>query len=118
VWRYYLLKGYALVVGAGILVLGLLGASPVPPHPPHLEYVLHIGAGALFMAGGWLLDDFGHLRGFVGAMGALRVVAKVGIVGVRSIGVAPIFLPGVGYVCLVIGACSLLVALFIGRFRG
>ena len=42
VWRYYLLKGYALVVGAVVLALGVLGALPhVPPIPlgPNTYYI-------------------------------------------------------------------------------
>ncbi len=112
-----MLKGYTLVVGVGILTLGLLGASPLPPHPVHPEYALHIGAGVLYVAGGWFLEDFAHLRSFVGGLGALLIIGKVVIIGSRSIGLHLTFIPGIGYICLVIGVCSVLLALFIGISR-
>lgn len=117
-WRYYLLKGYTLGVGAALLIFGLLETFIDPFHPEHAESVLHIGVGALFIAGGGVLDNFTYLRSFVGGMGALLIIGKVVIVTVRSIGLDPFFLPSVGYVCAVIGVCSLLLALFIGKAHG
>jgi len=67
-WPYYLLKGYALVVGVALLILGVLEATSLPPNPEHPEYVLHLGAGALFVIGGWIFDERTHLRSFVGVM--------------------------------------------------
>ncbi len=113
-----MLKGYALVVGAVVLALGVLGSLPhVPPDPARPEYLLHVGAGVLFIAGGLFLDELGSLRSYVGALGAMLVLAKVVIIGSRSMGLPSLFIPGVGHVCIVVGLCSLLLALLIGIAR-
>ncbi len=114
--RYYLLKGYALTVGAGIFVLGLLGFMPSPPSPLSLslpENLLHLGAGSLFGASALLLDDPYQLRGVVFGLGILLVFSKVLIVIARWPD-AGFHMPVVGVICFVSGVGSLLVAAFVG----
>ncbi len=120
-WRFYLLKGYALVIGVGLIVLGmadLLGLTsyffiPQPAEPA--ENALHIGTGLLFIGGWWSLDELGSMRAFVGGMGLLQVIGKIVIVGGRTIDLGFFSIHFVGVVCLVVGVCSLLIALFIVR---
>ena len=111
-----MLKGYALVVGALVLALGVLGVLPhVPPNPVRPEYLLHMGTGVLFVTGGLILDEFGSLRSYVGGLGAMLVVAKVVlIVSTPHMGLSRLLIPSVSHVCLVIGVCSVLLALLIG----
>ena len=113
-WRSRLLKGYALSVGAGLLVLGLVGFSPLRPNPVAPENVLHIGTGLLFLGGVLLLNDLGNLRSFMVSMGLLLVLGKALIVGARWFDLGLIYLPLVGVICLVAGVGTLLVALFMG----
>ena len=113
-----MLKGYALVVGAVVLALGVLGVLPhVPPDPAQPEYLLHMGAGVLFIAGGLFLDELGSLRSYVGGLGAMLVVAKVVIIVSSPMGLPSLFIPVVGHVCVVVGVCSVLLALLIGTAR-
>ena len=71
----------------------------------------------LFIAGGLVLDELGSLRSYVGGLGAMLVVAKVVIIVSRFMGLPSLFIPGVGYVCIVVGVCSVLLALLIGIAR-
>ena len=113
-WRLHLLKGYTLMVGAGLFVLGLVGFSPLPPDPVDPESLLHIATGSLFLGGALLLRDLDHLRSFMGGMGLLLVAGKAIIVGARWFDLGIFHLPMIGGVCLVVGVCTLLVALFVG----
>lgn len=113
-WRSRLLKGYTLLVGAGLFVLGLVGFSPLLPTLEAPENLLHVATGSLFIGGALLLDDLGHLRSFMGGMGLLLVLGKAIIVGARWFDLGLFHLPLVGVICLVAGVCTLLVALFVG----
>ena len=123
-WRYYFLKGYTLVVGVGLFgmgMVGLLGLTSyffIPPPEEFAENFLHIGTGLVFICGWWLMDERGTSRTFLGGMGILLVIAKVVIMGGRSMDLGFITVHFVGVVCLVVGVSSLLVALFIGRAPG
>lgn len=108
-----MLRGYSLVVGAGLLVLGLVGLSPFPPSPPLPENILHLGTGGIFIGAGLAMDEPAHLRGFVGGMGVLLVLGKAVIVGAHLID-HDFQVPLVGVVCAVVGTSSLLVAAFVG----
>ena len=121
-WRYYFLKGYTLVVGVGLLVLGvvgLLGLSSylfIPPPTEVAENILHIGTGLLFIGGWWLMDERGTARTFLGGMGLLLVIGKMVIFGGRTIDLGYFTIQFVGIVCIVVGVFSLLVAMFIGPY--
>ena len=111
-----MLKGYAMLVGVGLIVLALLGLASDPPSPLNLSFpenLLHIGAGSLFVSHALVRTSLDHQRGFMIGMGALLVLAKVVIVLVRwpSLGFSITLF---GAVCLVAGVGSLLLALFVG----
>lgn len=111
--RVYLLRAYALGVGFVLLTLGLVGFTSLP-HSTASESVLHLGIALLFFCGGLLLRDLGTLRTFLGGMGVLLLVGKGIIVSTRWFDEGFLHLPLVGIVCLVAGATSLLIALFVG----
>ena len=121
VWRFYLLKGYALMIGVGLLVLGMVGVLGlasyffIPQPAEFAENVLHIGTGLIFIGAWWAIDELRNMRIFVGGMGLLLVIGKIVIVGGRTISLGFLSIHFVGVVCLVVGVCSLLIALFIGR---
>ena len=116
--RYRLLKNYALAVGLGLFVVGLVGFAPSPPSPLAPDYpenLLHIATGLFFMAASrWIVDDLPQLRAFLFGMGTLLVVAKAIIVVVRwpQLGFE---ITLVGAICLVAGVGSLLIAALVGR---
>ena len=99
VWRYYFLKGYTLVVGVGLFVLGVVGLLGlttyffITPPKEFAENFLHIGTGLVFICGWWLMDERGTSRTFLGGMGILLVIAKVVIMGGRSMDLG--FLPSI-----------------------
>jgi hypothetical protein len=64
------------------------------------------------------MDERRTSRTFLGGMGILLVMAKVVIMGGRSMDLGFITIHFVSVVCLVVGVSSLLVALFIGRAPG
>ena len=119
--RFYLLKGYALVIGVGLIVLGMLGLLGltslffIPQPAEFAENILHIGTGLVFIGAWWWIDELGYMRAFLGSMGLLLVLSKIVIVGGRTISLGFLSIDFVGVVCLVVGVCSLLVALFVGR---
>ncbi len=121
VWQSYFLKGYTLVVGVGLFVLGLVGSLGlasyffIPPPSEIAENVLHIGTGLIFIFAWWLMDELSTIRTFLGSMGALLVLGKILIVGGRTYTLGFLTIDFVGVVCLVVGISSLLVALFVGR---
>ena len=120
-WRFYFLKGYTLLVGAGLFVLGLAGLLDLTsysfmPQPVELpDHVLHTCTGLLFIGGGWVMQDLGTIRFFVGGMGLLLVLSKIVLLGGRTYALGFLSFHFVGIVCVVVGVSSLLVALFIGR---
>ncbi len=112
--RYYLLKGYTLVVGVGLLVLGLVGfvpALPLGPSPPH--NLLHLGVGSLFVVAGFVFSSLRELRVFVGGMGAMLVLGKVILVLALWTDLG-LHMPLVGIVCLIAGVGSMLAAALVG----
>ena len=111
--RYYLARGYALSVGLGLFVLGLLGFTPAPPSFSIAENLLHIGTGSLFVAGAALLNKPNELQGFLFGMGILLVLATVLTVAARwpTLGLS---LRLVWVNCLMVGVGSLLMATFAG----
>ncbi len=112
--RTYLLRAYALLIGAGLLILGLTGFTFARPNMPSPENLLHLGVGLLFFAGGTLLEDLRLLRSFLGGMGVVLLLGKATIVSTRWFDQGVFELPLVGVVCLVAGLTSLLLALFTG----
>lgn len=110
-WRVYLLRGYAVVLGVGLFVLGVVGLWSNSPNLAAPESLLHIGGGLLFFFGGLLLAGFRILRFFVGGMGLLEVFGKVFIVGMHSFDLGFIDLPLVGVVCMIAGLSALLMSL-------
>jgi len=76
----YLLKGYALVTGVGLFVLGMVGLLGlasyffIPPPTEVSENVLHIGSGLIFIGAWWFIDEPGSMRTFVGGMGLMLVI--------------------------------------------
>jgi hypothetical protein len=111
--RYYLARGYTLLVGLGLFVLGVLGFAPPPPSMAMAENLMHIATGSLFLAGASLMSRPNQLQGFLFGMGILLVLAKVLIVVARW----PehgLHLPLVGVICLVVGVSSLLIASLVG----
>ncbi len=108
-----MLKGYALAVGVGLFVLGLLGLAPAPPDLDLPENMLHLGLGSLFVGGGLLVNSLNQLRGFVGGMGGLLLLGKAVIVGTRWVDLG-LHIPPVAVVCLVVGVASVFVAAFVG----
>lgn len=64
-----MLRAYALLIGAGLIVLGLTGFSVVPSDVLTFpENALHLAVGLIFCSGVLLLGtDAGNLRRFVGA---------------------------------------------------
>ncbi len=121
VWRFSLLKGYALIIGVGLFVLGVVGVLSltsfffIPKPAEFAENMLHIGTGLIFIGAWWFIDEMGSMRTFVGGMGLILVIGKMTIVGGRTIDLGFLTFHFVGVVCLVVGLCSLLIALFIGR---
>ena len=115
--RYHLLRTYALAVGLGLFVVGLVGimpALPAPLAPDAPANLLHIGAGLLFGAGVWVSKDLSQLRTFVFGMGTLLVLGKL-IIGLSH-------WPQVGpdtalveIICFVVGVGSVLITALIGR---
>ncbi len=116
--RHRLLKNYALAVGLGLVVVGLVGVVPSPPSPlvpNYPENLLHIGTGLLFVAAGRLVaDNLQQLRAFLFGMGILLVLAKVVITAARwpNLGLE---ITMVGGICLVAGVGSMLIAALGGR---
>lgn len=112
--RTYLLRAYALVIGAGLLALGLSGLTLDHPHVTAPENLLHLGVGLLFFIGGTLLEDLRMLRSFLGGMGVALLLGKATIVSTRWFDERVFHLPLVGVICLAAGLTSLLLALFAG----
>ncbi len=120
-WRLHLLKGYALVTGVVLIVLGVFGVLGrtsfffIPQPAEFADHVLHIGTGLIFIGAWWLIDELANMRAFLGGMGLLLVISKIVIVGGRTISLGFLSIDFIGVVCLVVGVCSLLIALVIGR---
>lgn len=111
-----MLRAYALLIGAGLIVLGLTGFSVVPPDVLTFpENALHLAVGLIFCSGVLLLGtDAGKLRGFVGGMGGLLLLGKGTIIATRWASVGEFHLGLFGIICLVAGATSLIVAALTG----
>ena len=108
-----LLRIYALAVGVVLFVLGLIGFTSFDPlgfATP--ENLLHVGVGLLFFSASLVLrGDLAVLRSFVGGTGFLLLLGKGTIIATRWFGQGIFHLSLFGIVCLVAGACSLLLAL-------
>lgn len=106
-----MLWAYALLVGAGLSVLGLIGFSGTALNVLTFpENALHLGVGLIFFSGGLLLgDDPSKLRGFVGGRGFLLLLGKGSIVTTRWVAMGELYLGLFGGICVVTGAASSLV---------
>ena len=116
-WRYLLLKGYALVVGVGLLVVSLISLLPSPPSPLRLELpenLMHIGTGFLFIGGSLLFHGANHLRGFLVGMGLLLVVGKALLIAMNWSD-ADYHRTVIAVICLVAGLGSVIVAALAGN---